>query len=386
VSQPPADAYELGPEHQAFQRSCHDFVVNKLLPLVPEAERTGSFPAVIWPELSAAGLLGVGHPEEYGGSGGDTLAIALLAEELAGACGGLAVTILVSAYMAAPHLSRYGSAQLKERYLRPILDGKKVAAIAVTEPAAGSDVAGIRTVARPAGDGYVLTGSKTFITNGQLADVVLVAAKTDPAGGHQGITLFAVEPGTPGFAVGQPFAKMGWHSSDTRELFFEDCHVSAAAIVGEPGRGFHQIMRAFATERIALAGMSIGLAQAALDDALAHAKNREAFGHRLVEHQAMRHLLAEMAVDVDTARLVTYQASCRLDRDDPRARTSVAAAKLVAARIANTVVDRAVQIHGGYGFIEDSRVAMHYRDARILRIGGGTDEIQLEILGKALTR
>jgi len=348
VSQPPADAYELGPEHQAFQRSCHDFVVNKLLPLVPEAERTGSFPAVIWPELSAAGLLGVGHPEEYGGSGGDTLAIALLAEELAGACGGLAVTILVSAYMAAPHLSRYGSAQLKERYLRPILDGKKVAAIAVTEPAAGSDVAGIRTVARPAGDGYVLTGSKTFITNGQLADVVLVAAKTDPAGGHQGITLFAVEPERQASRWGSPSPRWAGipptrascssriatsappRSSASRPRLPPD-HAGVRDGTDRPGRHEHRPGPGRARRRPRAC------------------EEREAFGHRLVEHQAMRHLLAEMAVDVDTARLVTYQASCRLDRDDPRARTSVAAAKLVAARIANTVVDRAVQIHGGYG-------------------------------------
>jgi acyl-CoA dehydrogenase len=380
------ESFELDDDHQEFRAICRAFVADRVLPRVADAERTGTFPAELWGELADAGLLGLGHPEEFGGTGGDSLAVTVLAEELARACGGIAVTVLVSAYMAAPHLALFGSVDLKRRYLPAILAGEQVAAIAVTEPGAGSDVAAIRTVARRVDGGYRIFGRKMFVTNAGLADLILVAAKTSPAAGHRGITLFAVETAGTGCTVGRALSKMGWYSSDTRELILDDCLVNEGAVIGEVDKGFYQIMRVFATERLAMAGMGIGLAQAAYHDALGHARQREAFGQALAGHQTIRHTLAEMAVQIESARLVTHRAACRLDTGHPATAESVAAAKLVSARVANMVADAAVQIFGGYGFIEETPVARHYRDARILRIGGGSDEVQLEILGKRLTQ
>jgi acyl-CoA dehydrogenase/citronellyl-CoA dehydrogenase len=374
-------------EHREFRQVCRAFVRDRVLPLTEEAERTRTFPAELWPAMGEAGLLGIGFPEEHGGTGGDTTALAILAEELATASGGMAITPLVSSSMAAPHLVRFGSEALRARYLPEIAAGRSIAAIAVTEPDAGSDVAGIRTAARSDGDEWVLRGTKMFITNGGIADVLVVAARTDPDSRHGGITMFLVERGDAGFHVGRPLSKMGWHASDTRELTFDDCRIPAGRVVGGIGEGFAQIMQAFQTERIVLAAMGVGLARAALEDALAHAKERHAFGAPIASFQVLRHKLAEMAAQVETARVLTLAAAARLDAGpgmDPEVLFAVATAKLVAGRVANRVADDAVQIFGGYGFIEETRVAMHYRDARVLRIGGGTDEIQLEILAKHL--
>jgi acyl-CoA dehydrogenase len=223
-----------------------------------------------------------------------------------------------------------------------------------------------------------------FITNGGIADFVIVAAKTEPDAGHQGITMFIVEQGQEGFAASTPLPKMGWHASDTRELTFDGCFVPDDRVLGGMNRGFYQIMTCFETERILLAAMGVGLAQAALDDARAYAVEREAFGSPIATYQAVRHKLSDMAVDVEAARLVTYWAAARLEAGDPEAPSASAMAKLQAAATANRVADDAVQVFGGYGFIDETRVAMHYRDARILRIGGGTDEILREIVARRM--
>ena len=379
-----AHRFVLDDEHRVFQEVCRAFVQREVLPRVKDAEETGVFPADLWASLGKHGFLGIGYPEALGGSGTpDTLAIAIFSEELAHSSGGMAVTPLVSAYMATPHLARHGTPDQLQTYLRPLIAGTRVAAIAVTEPGAGSDVAGIATVAHRVEGGYRLRGSKMFITNGGIADVLVVAAKTDPGAGHRGVTLFLVERDQPGFTVGRALVKMGWHASDTRELVFDDCFVPDSQVLGEVGRGFYQIMESFQLERVVLAAMGVGLAQAAFDDALAYARERTAFGQAIGKYQAIRHRLAEMATEVQSARLLTYFAATCLDAGD-HAEEAVAMAKLHTARVANRVADDAVQIFGGYGFIEETRVAMHYRDARILRIGGGTDEIQLEILAKRL--
>lgn len=378
-----AGTFQLDDEHREFKAVCDRFVRNEMLPLVARAEAEG-FPAELWPKLAAAGLLGVGHPEEYGGTGGGVLALAILSESLAHASGGMAVTPLVSSYMAAPHLARYGDEAQKSEYLAPILAGGKVAAIAVTEPAAGSDVVGLQTRAKPVDGGWQLSGSKVFITNAGIADVIVVAAKTAPEEGHHGISMFLVDRGAEGMTLSEPMAKMGWHSSDTREIAFDECFVATEKLLGTENRGFHQIMEAFQVERISLAGMGVGLGQRALEDAAAHVRERRAFGVTLDKLQAIRHRVAEMSTSLQAARLLTYQAGAQFDAGDPDAPDSTAMAKLFAARVANEVVDEAVQLFGGYGFIEETPIAMHYRDARILRIGGGTDEVQLEILAKRL--
>ncbi|WP_028938011.1 acyl-CoA dehydrogenase family protein [Pseudonocardia spinosispora] len=377
-------SWELDQVHQDFQASARAFVDKEVRPLVEPAEKAGRFPAELWPELGAAGMLGLITPEAHGGADGDGLAVALLAEELARASGGIAVTALVSAYMAAPHVVRHGTEAQRERWLAPLASGEAVAAIAVTEPGTGSDLARVSSTARRTEDGWVLNGRKMFITNAGLADLIIVAARTGGEG-RGGLTLFLVERGTEGLSLGAPLAKMGWHSSDTREVLLDDVALPADAVLGTENRGFYQIMEAFQLERVALAAMGVGHAAECLDLARDYAGQREAFGEPLLHLQTIRHRLAEMEVQLEAARLITYQAAARLDAGHPDAPRSVARAKYLAAIAANRIVDDAVQLFGGAGFVEESPVARHYRDARILRIGGGTDEIQLEILTRNLT-
>jgi acyl-CoA dehydrogenase/citronellyl-CoA dehydrogenase len=375
--------FELDEAHADFAATCRAFVDKQVRPLVDDAESSGTFPDELWKQFGSAGILGLCTPEEFGGSEGDSLAVALLSEELARASGGIAISPLVSAYMAGTHLVRYGSDAQKQRWLAPIASGEAVAAIAVTEPGTGSDVAGITSRARTSDDGWILDGRKMFITNAGLADVLVVGARTGEPG-HRGITLFAVEKDTPGLSFSTPLKKMGWHASDTREVVLDGVAVSRDDIVGAEGRGFYQIMDGFELERIALAGMGIGHAAECLDVSRRYVAEREAFGAPLAALQTIRHRVATMEIELEAARLVTYQAAARLDSGHPEASRSVARAKYLSAVMANRVADDAVQLFGGAGFLDESAVARHYRDVRVLRIGGGTDEIQLEIMTKGM--
>jgi acyl-CoA dehydrogenase len=376
-------SWELDEVHRDFQASARAFVDRQVRPLVDHAEAVGEFPGELWKQLGSAGMLGLVTPGDLGGAGGDGLAVALLAEELARASGGIAVTALVSAYMAGPHVARNGTPEQQGLWCARIAAGDAVAAIAVTEPGTGSDVARVTSTARRTDRGWLLNGRKMFITNAGLADLIIVAARTGDAG-RGGLTLFMVERGTPGLGMGSPLPKMGWHSSDTREVLLDDVELPADAVLGTENRGFYQIMEAFQLERIALAAMGIGHAAECLDLARVYSGQREAFGEPLTHLQTIRHRLATMEVELEAARLITYQAAGRLDAGHPEAARSVARAKYLAATAANRIVDDAVQLFGGAGFVEESSVARHYRDARILRIGGGTDEIQLEILTRGM--
>ena len=378
-----SEAWELDAEHEDFRASVRTFVDRQVRPVVEEAEEKGRPPAALLKEMGSAGLLGLAVPEEYGGGAGDSMAIVVLSEELARASGGIAVTALVTGYMSTPHIAKFGTEAQCARYLPSLVAGEKIASIAVTEPGTGSNVGGITTRATPADGGYRLDGTKMFITNAGIADVVIVAARTSPDG-HRGVTTFIVEADNPGLSVGQPLRKMGWHGSDTREVVLSDCFVPADAVLGEVGRGFHQIMSAFQLERLTLAGMGIGHAAECLAAATAYAKERDVFGVPLISKQAIRHRLAALSVELEAAQLLTYRAAARLDAGHPEAGASVAKAKYHAAIAACHIVDECVQLFGGSGFLEETPVARHYRDVRVLRIGGGTDEIQLEILAKDL--
>jgi acyl-CoA dehydrogenase len=385
-----ASSWELDPEHEEFRASVRAFVDRHVRPVVQESEEAGRPPAALLKEMGSAGLLGLSIPEQDGGGGGDSMAVCVLSEELARASGGIAITALVTGYMSTPHIAKFGTAEQKARYLPALIAGEKLAAVAVTEPGTGSNVGGITTRATPVkgggevgGGGYRLDGTKMFITNAGLADVFVVAARTAP-GGHRGITTFIVEAGTPGLSLGQPLRKLGWHASDTREVILADCLVPSEAVLGQQNQGFYQIMAAFQLERLSLAAMGVGHAEECLALATAYARDREVFGSPLISLQATRHRLAALSVELEAARVLTYRAAARLDGGHPEAARSVAMAKYHAAIAANRIIDECVQLFGGAGFLEETAVARHYRDARVLRIGGGTDEIQLEILAKDL--
>lgn len=378
---------EISEAHDDFRRTCRAFTDQRVRPVVDEAERAGRPPEHLWKEMGQAGLLGLLTPAEHGGSagtGGESLAVAILAEELSRASGGIAVSALVSAYMAAPHLVRYGTAEQQERWVPALAGGEAIAAIAVTEPGAGSDVAGITTRARRTEAGWRLDGRKMYITNAGLADVVVVGATTDPGARHRGITTFVLPADTPGLSFGAPLEKLGWHASDTREVVLDGVELPADAVLGGEGRGFYQIMEAFQLERVVLAAMGLGHAAEALDEVVEWLRAREVAGEPLTARQTIRHRVAAMEVELEAARVLTERAAVRLDEGHPDAARSVAVAKYHAAKAAAWIVDEALQLFGGAGYLEETPVARHYRDVRILRIGGGTDEIQLEILSRRL--
>lgn len=372
-------------DHNLLREQIRRFVENEIVPNGEAWEEDGCVPREILRKMGELGFLGLTHEEQYGGSGMDVRGAVVLAEELSRSTfAGVNITALVHTNMASPHLANAGSPEQKQKYLPDIIAGKKITAICVTEPGAGSDVAGIRTRAVQDGNDWVINGSKIFITNGVYGDLYFVAAKTDPtAKGSRGISMFIVEKGTPGFKVGRALKKHGWRSSDTAELFFDDVRVPQANMLGELNKGFYAVMKNFQHERIMLAAMGVGEAQKALDITLEHVKTRKAFGAPLFEKDIIRDKLARLQTKIALARNYLHYVAW-LDAQGADCIKEVSMLKANACEIANEVMYDCVQLHGGMGFMQECVIERMYRDARVLPIGGGATEVMYGEVAKRL--
>ncbi|MBE3599336.1 MAG: acyl-CoA dehydrogenase family protein [Limnochordaceae bacterium] len=372
------------PEHRALRETVREVVERYLKPHAQQWEKAGGFPPDVFRTLGEYGLLGLRVPESLGGAGLDWFSEIVFIEELHRCgMGGLPMGVMVHTDMALPVLVRFGTPEQHRRYLPAALAGEKVLAIAMTEPWAGSDLAGIRTVARRAEGGWVLDGSKTFITNGAIADLLVVAAKTDPPAGRSGISLFLVERGMPGFHTVRTLDKVGMWSSDTGELLFDQCFVPDGHLLGELHRGFYHLMWELEGERLAIAAAAVAMGQEALRQTLDYVRTRHAFGQPIGRFQALQHRIAEMAAALEAARQLVYAAAWRVEQGR-RAVKEIMMAKLVATRTAFEVADEALQMHGGYGYTMEYDVQRIWRDLRLYRIGGGTDEMLREVISREM--
>jgi alkylation response protein AidB-like acyl-CoA dehydrogenase len=369
-------------EHDQLRESIRRFVARELAPHAEEWEET-TFPDWVFRRLGELGFLGLSMPEEYGGQGGDYYCNLVLAEEMAGAdSAGTAMGVAVHTDMAMPPIERFGTDAQKRDWLAPAIRGEKILCLGISEPDAGSDVSAIKTLAVADGDDYVINGSKTYITNGHRADVIVLLTKTDPSAGHDGFTLFLVPLDAPGVVRERRLVKLGMHASDTALLSFQDVRVPASAALGDVGRGFHLIMWELQGERLIGAAGCVAAAERCFEKTLAFAKERTAFGLAIGRHQANRHKFAEMATKIETARQVVYTTAWRFARGEYPVR-EISMAKLHASRIAVEVADTCIQIHGGAGYMREYGVERVWRDMRLHRIGAGTDEIMLEVIGRS---
>jgi len=369
-------------DHEIFREQVRNFVNKELVPHIDQWEQEGLFPKSLYRRMGELGFLGIRYPEKYGGSNGDIWMTVAFCEEMCRCRAmGLPMSVLVHTDMSSTHIARYGTEEQRQQYLVPMIKGEKVCAIGVSEPAAGSDVAGIQTTAVRDGDSYVLNGAKIFITNAVHADVFCVAAKTQKDKGHKGISMFIVERDTPGFRLAKKLQKLGNHSSDTGELVFEDVRIPRQNLIGEEGKGFYYIMGNFQDERLIAASMAVSAAQQALEDTLRYTRERRTFGQRLFDHQVVAHRLADLATELEAARQLTYYAADVLNRGGDCG-TEVSMAKLFAAEVANRIAYHCLQLHGGYGYIEEFPIERFFRDIRLSPIGGGTSEIMREIIAK----
>lgn len=371
----------LTPEQRDIQQIARDFAVREVAPLSEEYQAKQSLPPGIVRKMGEQGLIGIMFPEKYGGSGADVTAQALAVQEISKVDAGIGVTLLVQVLAMIPILE-HGSDELKNKYLPAGIRGELIGAIGMSEPDVGSDFGAIETRARREGDDYVVDGRKTFITNGTVADFVALAVRTGRDEGHRGISLLVVDKDAPGYEVTRKLGKMGWHTSETAEIALAGCRVPARNLIGEEGRGFYYVMEDFNLERIFLAAQCIGIGEAAYEAAAAYAAQRRQFGRPIANFQAVRHQLVDMYVDVEQCRLLLRKACASYDTPERALTASVA--KLAASEMINRVTSAAVQIHGGAGYVADYPVERYYRDARVYAIGGGTSEIQREIIARRL--
>jgi alkylation response protein AidB-like acyl-CoA dehydrogenase len=373
--------FELPEETELLRRTVREFAESEVAPVAGELDRTKAFPYAIVRAMGQLGWMGIPFPEEVGGAGGTTLQYAVAVEELARVDSSVAITLCAHTSLGAQPIHLYGTEAQKERFLPDLCAGRKLGAFGLTEPEAGSDAGNTRTRARLEDGQWVVDGAKQFITNAgtDISGHVTITART----GADEISNLLVENGTPGYEQGEPYRKMGWNASDTRPLTFEDCRVPEDHLLGPRGAGLRQFLHVLDIGRIGVAAMGVGLAQGALDEALAYAKERQAFGRPISRFQAIQGKLADMATEIAAARLLTYNAAWLKDEGRPFS-LCAAQAKLKTGRLAVRCAEEAVQIHGGYGYIEEYPVCRFYRDAKILTIGEGTDEVQQMVIARAL--
>jgi alkylation response protein AidB-like acyl-CoA dehydrogenase len=369
-------------EHEELRKTIRTFVENELAPHAAQWEKDKFFPDSVFSRMGELGFLGLAYPEEYGGGGGDYLCSIVLAEEMTRCgSGGLAMGVAVQTDMAVPPLYKFGTEEQKQRYLVPAIKGETIFCLGITEPDAGSDVQNISTNATKVDGGWIVNGRKIFITNGQRAHAMTLVAKTDREAGHQGISLFVVDTDTPGYKVERTLDKVGMHASDTGEISFTDMFLPDDALLGKEGEGFYNISWELQGERLIGAAGSIEGARRAVEGAMAYALQRETFGKPISKHQVIRHELADMATEVEAAQQLVYDAAVKVARGEYPVR-EISMAKLLTGEVAWKTADRALQIFGGYGYSMEFPIQRGWRDSRLIRIGGGTDEVMREVIGR----
>jgi short/branched chain acyl-CoA dehydrogenase len=373
--------FDLSEEHGLVQRTVREFATERVAPVAAELDREHRFPYELVREMAELGLMGIPVPEEYGGAGSDTLSYAIAIEELTRIDSSVAITVAAHTSLGTMPILLYGTEEQKREWLPDLASGRKLAAFGLTEPEAGSDAGATRTRAELRDGSWVINGSKIFITNAgtDITSCVTITART----GDDEISNLIVANGTPGYEISAPMEKLGWRASDTRELSFHDCAVPEGNLLGEHGRGFHQFLEILDGGRISIAAMGLGLAEGAYDLAYAYAKERKQFGRPISSFQAIQFQLADMAVEIEAARQLVYKAAWLKDQDRPFAE-SAAMAKLYTGELSHRVVNQALQIHGGYGYMDEFAISRFYRDQKILEIGEGTNEVQRMVIAKHL--
>ncbi|KPC75783.1 acyl-CoA dehydrogenase [Laceyella sacchari] len=377
--------FRLSEEHEMMRKMVREFALQEVAPSAGERDEEERFDRSIFDKMGELGLTGIPFPEQWGGAGADYLSYVIAVEELSRVCGSIGVTLSAHISLASWPIYKFGTDEQKERFLKPLAEGSKLGAYGLTEPGSGSDAAGMKTTAVRDGDDYILNGNKIFITNGGEAEIYVVFAVTDPSKKHKGITAFIVEKGTPGFSIGKKEKKLGIRSSPTTEIIFEDCRIPASQRLGEEGQGFKIAMMTLDGGRNGIAAQAVGIAQGAFDAARDYAKERKQFGQPLSKLQAIQFKLADMATQIEAARLLTYQAAWCESEGLPYGKAS-AMAKLYAGDIAMQVTTEAVQIFGGYGYTREYPVERMMRDAKITQIYEGTNEIQRVVIANYLLK
>ncbi|MGH1257851.1 MULTISPECIES: acyl-CoA dehydrogenase AcdA [Bacillus] len=377
--------FKLSEEHEMIRKMVRDFAKNEVAPTAAERDEEERFDRALFDQMAELGLTGIPWPEEYGGIGSDYLAYVIAIEELSRVCASTGVTLSAHTSLAGWPIFKFGTEEQKQKFLRPMAEGTKIGAYGLTEPSSGSDAGGMRTTAKRDGDHYILNGSKIFITNGGIADIYVVFALTDPESKQRGTSAFIVESDTPGFSVGKKESKLGIRSSPTTEIMFEDCHIPVENLLGEEGQGFKVAMQTLDGGRNGIAAQAVGIAQGALDASVEYARERHQFGKPIAAQQGIGFKLADMATDVEAARLLTYQAAWLESEGLPYGKES-AMSKVFAGDTAMKVTTEAVQVFGGYGYTKDYPVERYMRDAKITQIYEGTQEIQRLVISRMLTK